>query len=480
MSGHKRKFISISEDEYRRLCEAEMKVRKVSERAQENISGIRLASETAIWESLNQANERQYAFQNVIQAMNEELRAVEAAANQTLMEFQSDTYQSLQDSIDGVWQDTQALIDERSRVFEAELAELNRRRNQKIRRISQQLSLIEDETSRKQKLSVEWLQAAVDVCHFIDSNYPHERYRPGVLKGLIEETMTAEQNIGLGFYEAAFASAQDIYNRASELRIGLEHCLHDWQIHYQAVLTRLKQLLVRAEDCRKCRAVDLEGNVLPIDIDVNYWSEGRFEHTYLHLRKMVQRLERRPEIFDTNSLKTIAQQHIPQLEKTLDEIVTDARWAALSSQLRINIADVAIRALEEQGFELMDSKYTNEDQRRGYSASVQDYSGNKVHIYVEPVAGQPDQSELHIQSEDSGMRTEYELLRRDAEITQALLGYGLMVYRPAGEAQVREIRQRSEDRLEQPFEVNDSGIHAERLGKQKPQPVTYAHSYKTR
>lgn len=480
MSGHKRKFISISEDEYRRLCDADLRLRSVSEKVQDNISGIRSASERALWENLNQAYERQNAFESSIQSMNEELVAVEAAANQTLLEFESETYQNLQGALDDLWKDAQLLIDERARVFEAEIAELNRRRGLKLRRMAQQLSLLEDETTRKRNLAVEWLQSAVDICHFIATKYPHERFVPGELKRLYEDTTIAEQNIELGFYEAAFASAQEIFNQVSELRVVLERCMHDWQIHLQTALSRGKQLLVLAEDSQACKAVDLEGKVLPIDIDVNYWSGGKFQHFFLHLRKMVHRLEHRPEIFDMSSLKTIIQQHLPEMQKELDDIITDARWAALSSQLRINIADIAIQALEEQGFELVDSKYTDEDQRQGYSASVKDYSGNQVYIYVEQVAGQPVQTELHVQSEDSDRRTEYELRRRDVEITQALMGYGLRVYKPVQEEQVPYPGKQVSERLEHPFEINDAGIRKERQERQKAQPLNPATLYRNK
>ena len=126
-------------------------------------------------------------------------------------------------------------------------------------------------------------------------------------------------------------------------------------------------------------------------------------------------------------MNQLIQTDFPAFQEELDRLIVDARLAALNSQVRINIADLVVQALEQQGFVLQESKYNNNDQRKAFSARVQNLEGSEVIIQVMPVPGDAGRNELQLHSLDKDQRTEHELRKRSHEITRTLNDYGLVV-----------------------------------------------------
>jgi hypothetical protein len=98
----------------------------------------------------------------------------------------------------------------------------------------------------------------------------------------------------------------------------------------------------------------------------------------------------------------------------------------LNSQLRINIADLVIEALQKQGYVLQQAEYAGSDQRMAYSAKVRNLEGNEIVIQVYP-SDLVGKNELHLVSLDRENRTEHELRQRSLEVTRSLGQHGLQV-----------------------------------------------------
>jgi hypothetical protein len=100
---------------------------------------------------------------------------------------------------------------------------------------------------------------------------------------------------------------------------------------------------------------------------------------------------------------------------------------ALNSQLRINIADLVVRALQDQGYALESSDYESADQRKTYDALLSNLDGSEVVVKVAPSGRDLGQNELHLQSIDREEHTEHELQQRWLEVSRSLTHYGLDV-----------------------------------------------------
>ena len=115
--------------------------------------------------------------------------------------------------------------------------------------------------------------------------------------------------------------------------------------------------------------------------------------------------------------------------RKLEQIIFDARLKTINSQLRVNVADLVVQALQEQGFSLASSAYTDYDLRLGYGARLTNIEGNEVVVQVSPTGSGIGENELQIRSLDSEVKTEHELQRRWQEVSQSLAGYGMEVGR---------------------------------------------------
>ncbi len=74
------------------------------------------------------------------------------------------------------------------------------------------------------------------------------------------------------------------------------------------------------------------------------------------------------------------------MEKEFDSVVYHARLAVINSQLRINIADIAVHALEQQGFVMDEAGYEQGDGHRPYSVTMHNVENSRVVIHVDPVS----------------------------------------------------------------------------------------------
>jgi hypothetical protein len=182
-----------------------------------------------------------------------------------------------------------------------------------------------------------------------------------------------------------------------------------------------------AERNRKSPAIDLQGNELDILIEVDHWSGGELSRLIEYTGDLLDQLETSNELLDFATLENLINETIPELSCELEDIITRVRMDVISSQMRINIADLVIGALSEQGFVPESSGYSKADLRDSFYANVRNLEGSEIVIQVEPIEGIGNRNELHLHSLDHEGKTRHELRQRSKEITRSLQKYGLQV-----------------------------------------------------
>jgi hypothetical protein len=140
----------------------------------------------------------------------------------------------------------------------------------------------------------------------------------------------------------------------------------------------------------------------------------------------------------------------PALRSQLEEIIWEARSKVLGSQLRINIADIAVQALGRQGFSLVDATYEGQDQRGRYVVKVQHIDGSEVVVLVTPKEGQYLENDLEIHSYDAEQWAEEILQSRANELAGALSAQGLQAPRPQQVAPRPDPSLRDIEQIKQP------------------------------
>jgi hypothetical protein len=180
----------------------------------------------------------------------------------------------------------------------------------------------------------------------------------------------------------------------------------------------------------ECQAIDLQGQDTGVAVNVDQWADGKVGILEKELGDLIAKIENDQAPLTTAELQTIEKQTAPALQQKLEQAVQEARERILGSQLRINIADLVVQALEEKGFTVQDGTYEGEDMRQGYAAKVTHLDGSEVVVLVSPVEGEPGKNEMRIHSYDAEQLTDHELRQRTLEINQALRERGLEVSEP--------------------------------------------------
>jgi hypothetical protein len=174
-------------------------------------------------------------------------------------------------------------------------------------------------------------------------------------------------------------------------------------------------------------AIDLNGQELDIFIDVDYWSGGALSNIFHNLEEVRVDLIENWHDLDLNQLEALRTDRLVQIEEEIYDCRFQTRLRVLSSQVRINIADIALLALERQGFTLQTCGYDRHDQRCAFTASTRNLDGSEVVIQVTPSDLDLGKNDLHVHSKDAELRTLHELKLRSETLRQVLSNCGLEV-----------------------------------------------------
>jgi len=237
----------------------------------------------------------------------------------------------------------------------------------------------------------------------------------------------ALENYQQGMPEAALLGAQQAYSHFSELRLDLERLTSEWQVLYEMALQFAERLYRLITENSSCPALDSRGNELPIQIRLQDWAGNEYASLVQRIAGLFRRLQAGADGPGTPELQEFVARQGPALEKEFEALVYRGRLAVINSQLRINIADIAVHALEEQGFVMDKAGYARGDRQKPYLVSMHNIENSQVIIHVDPISDMESTNALVIESHDSLDRTEHELRQRSAEIYGALLPYGLRV-----------------------------------------------------
>ena len=429
MSGHKRATISIPEDEYRRLHEAEMRNRFM----QADIPGLIERATQQTQANLNQYyvefERRQVDFIDALQEVDADLASLEARTSQAMLQHQGVIQDHLSDMAGSLWEQAGSMIAEVEQHYQEDILAVQQSNSDALSAFSQQMEQGFAREREHQRAAQHWIQTAQSVAVFIAQQYDHENFMPGSLRSWDRRLMHAQQNLYAGMPEAAVALAQDAYVGLSDLRVQLEKLQTEHQALLQAAQEYLLRLEHAAHESFEVHAMDLLGNALPSRIDVNFWSGGRLLRQTQEIEKMRAELAGRDARPSSETLERLLSTQLPEMEQRLMETVFRARLGVLSSQLRLNIADRVLSALGSQGYSLQDGYYEGDDSRETYTAVLTAMDGGEILVRVNPITDQAPQNELHLIAQDQQEKTQHEMRQRAQEVQRALLKSGMEVGR---------------------------------------------------
>lgn len=427
MSGYKRTIVSISRADYQKMHEAEIQNRLLQKSLDEVLDEMDQHNTVFAWQELERFQSRQEDLQRSLGQYNQDLNRIEMEYGQRLVDQQQEYLQILQSSHSSLREELNDRLEMQNQVFCDILASEQADRAHQIQNLQTQLQ--EEIANRGQLLEVtaNWLQSSNLMADFLQNNYLIPAHLQTAFNQANQALTFAASNLAAGAAEASLAQAQNAYQLYSTLRIQLDQEeLASMQLR-SAVVGELLKFSRLLDDSSAVPAIDLQGNELSQTIDIDWWCQGEYSQLRMEVNENLSVLQDPTQEVQDAVLDEILNHTLPRWVDSLDEMILHARQLVLGSQLRINIADVVIQALEDEGFALQQGDYQHSDMRTAYHARVSNLAGNEVIIHVLPTIENPTQNELHLENKDQAWISETELKQRAVEVASALNRRGLDV-----------------------------------------------------
>ena len=426
MSGYKKVTVTIGEQEYHRLLEAENRLRfQQSAQSKKNDHQVQQSLQQ-MYAHLRDMETRQSEFMLAVGSLDQSVQQVEANCANQILEQAGAFINDLEAYRGDFVASTQELIAQQAEYYQQAIFQEHADRQQDVLRLQRRLE--RGSRSREQKLSnaQQWIDAGREMQAFILSRYRRGLIPFASLEQAGQALELAAHNLDNGVVDGAILGAQQAYQHLSRLRVDLERAEQEWAALQQAVTCALQALGQQIEAAREFPAIDLDGNELPELIPVDLWTSGR-------LSALQSEVQQALVFFNSDNgsaasdMEYCLDQQGGKWSEQLVSIIHDARKAALSSQLRINIAEIVVHALEGQGFALIGGQYEGGEMNNAFSARLCSLDGSEVSVRVVPSNLNTGSNEIYLTNQDAEERTDHELTQRAQEITRSLQTYGLSV-----------------------------------------------------
>jgi len=425
MSGYKHATVTISEAEYRRLHDAEMKGR--FSRVVHNETKKDRQETKIIKAGFRAFEERQHEFQQYIGTLENEIGQIEIETSQALVEHQKEFQQDLDVHLASLQENTTNILNEAAQDLSLQIEDNQRKHLRQLIHLKRHFDALSVNIEQKASISKNWLDTTVALRNFIEEHYDHNRFMPGYFERLDTQIQQAIENLQNNMAEAALVGLQQVYMDCSQARLELERVTNEWQMLFQAARESVEELFSYFNSNKVIPALDTLGRELPIEIILDQWSDNRCTALINHARGLYSHLETNMESLTCKELTELTESIVPGLKNEFNSLVYEARLAVIYSQFRINIADIAIQALERQGFNVYEFGFVDNNMRKPYNISLRNIGGSQVKIQVNPIRSLEAASDLEIESMDTLDLTESELRSRSQEILRSLTRYGLRV-----------------------------------------------------
>jgi hypothetical protein len=429
MSGYKRATVKISEAEYRRLHQADVERRfkthtKTQEKTFRQVAGLT--------QTLREMENRQQQLEHALSTLDQDSDWGGVDMLQDVLAQNARCYEKLTAIIDETNSNTEASFVLLSQKVTEEMQREREQYHYHLQALTRQLDTYAQREQSKAEAARQWLRQSVAYADFVQTQLDHERFLPGRLFGILGSLNFAQANLAQGFYEASLQTSQRAFIELSELHFELEQRTLEWQTEYEQARSTLTQFVAELEINSSVNAFGLEGEELPEQVDLSYWSNGKFGQLLDKSRQLLGVLTQEDRSISREELRQTHLNLLPAIRERFESIIYEARLNALNSQLRMNIAERALQALEIHGFRLNESGYMDKDMRAGFTATLENTEGSRVMIEVLPAQkAQPElTNELVVITNHPSLKTEHEARLQWQELCRTLNEYDLRVSRP--------------------------------------------------
>jgi hypothetical protein len=429
MSGYKHATVTISQEEYQRLHETNMKKKfKDFAKVQSKDSG----RDETVLNLIQQLEAREMQLEDLLNSTDEPSDIIDGEILQSIAEQNAVSYRQIIQTLRDASLEFHESIDNLSDNFRQELQNDRETNLQYLQNLISAQAYTQNKEYAREQAAEFWLNRCGLLAGFIQSQFDLERFTPGKFEKIIRKLSYAENNLAQGFSESCLQVSQQMFLELTDLNMELEQHYLQWQTLFADTYSSLNEMIAQMNSNEFICALGLKGEELPNSISLEFWTNGRYHQLLDHCQQLSSYMIQDQNILSLDDIQRIYSQILPSIRESFEKIIFDARLNALNSQLRMNIAEKALEALENHGFVLDESGYSNNDMRSQFNAHLECPDGSQVLIQVLPTEETTEAlaNDLVVITTHPFLKTEHEARLRWEELSQTLNKYNLRVSRP--------------------------------------------------
>jgi hypothetical protein len=427
MSGHKRTTIRTNMQNLREYSQAEMSLRFI-EAGLDQLS--RQLDENSKTERTHQAQRDQVENKR----RNEDLSLID----ETLGQWDNDFHAALASQQAGIVDTMQQIaeawgeehthqISELKEQYNVDLENLNAWQQESIQPAMDELYGMIESQNDKASYFQQLFSVVEENQRLIEQEPEIEHIFPGVGEQNLQKIYQAYENGQAGFLEAAVTDLNSTYRDLLKIRLDYDVFRTHYDENIRIASLELDKLEQEVLLNLQIPGLDLEGRVLPTIIIVDEWIDGAMTHLKRQVQHARKKLYGPASPVKLAELDRLITRKIPKWHQIVGDLVTRARVEVINSQLRMNIANLALEALSTQGYQVEAARYDDADMRRDYCVQMVDIEGSRVMVKVKSDLNQPQAMELDLYASDNNKRTQHEITQRAVELQRSLQRAGLQV-----------------------------------------------------
>ena len=294
MSGQKVSYVQITDREYDRFMKTSREVEKIESRVQKQLK--------------QRENQLRKEFNNQFSSMK------------TRVNKQQNMIQNLSVEMQNMEKDFQESVS----VLDKKIDKVNYKVNNLI-------NAIDIKEQNKKSKATEWLKNTSDLLSIIDT-YNHRKFSDGKFDKLSTKYELCKSNFEDENYEASIASLQSLWQEAVELRFELEYLENEWNEYLKNAIESNNNLIATCEAQEIVKIVfDTENEVKELDIDIDFWCNGKLSKLKEEANKQKQVLLDNTQNLELKELKEFINQS-EELTKKVIALTQESKESILLSQ----------------------------------------------------------------------------------------------------------------------------------------------------
>lgn len=429
MSGHKRTTVTISQEEYRKLYEAEMLLKGLDLQSSGKSERPSVEAITFLNTQMDYSIQRQEQFLRLGEALRNEVSSLENSTAENIRDLEYQLLQEIQQNNENVFE-TIGKFEEDLKRLENHFVKANEDTLKILWQFQHQSNEFLYREEEKGEYVRGWLDDCIQVFNFILENYPESVPYIENLQNVQTQLDFAIQNFHLGFFDSALNLSQTIFFNLSSLRLKLENEGVEKRRILAEIIDELSKLQNNLRRNRKIKPVDLQGNLIDSYISVDEWSGNTLSQLESYVSQLIQEFNEYGIQQSLEILRDFKENQLQSLKNQLIEVIHQARLNALNAHLNYLIAHDVLLALVEQGYKPIEGEYESEEIKDTYIAKAVDPLGNLVEIQVQTASPEKIEHDLHIISTHKQNHSLHELRQRAKEIQKSLNKIGWVVQDP--------------------------------------------------